>query len=95
MGTKMLQVKKWHLTKMDWDQKMGSKKIKEKNWHLKKTNGAEKNGKQNTKKRWELRKTIGAKTTGNKEFEVKNLHRTKMDWDQNMASKTITKESGI
>ena len=95
MGTKMLQVKKWHLTKMDWDQKMGSKKIKEKNWHLKKTNGAEKNGKQNTKKRWELRKTIGAKTTGNKEFEVKNLHRTKMDWDQNMASKAITKESGI
>ena len=28
MGSKQLQVKNWHLTKMDWEQKMGNKKIK-------------------------------------------------------------------
>ena len=61
MGTKMLQVKKWHLTKMDWDQKMGSKKIKEKNWHLKKTNGAEKMGSKTRKKGGSLEKRLGPK----------------------------------
>ena len=30
MGSKQLQVKNWHLTKMDWEQKMGNKKIKKK-----------------------------------------------------------------
>ena len=56
MGSKQLQVKTWHLRKMDWDENMGSNKIKKENWHLKKTNGTEKMGsKQLQVKNWHLR----------------------------------------
>ena len=42
MGSKQLQVKNWHLTKMDWEQKMGNKKIKKKNGTLEKGIGRKK-----------------------------------------------------
>ena len=41
MGSKKLQVKKWHLTKNDWDQKIGSKEAKNEKWHLKKYTGTQ------------------------------------------------------
>ena len=63
--------------------------------HLRKTNGTEKMGSKRPKKKGEQKKNIGTKTTGNKQFQVKHWHLTTMDWDQNMASKRSTEETGI
>ena len=37
---------KWHLTKMDWDEKIGSKQLQVKTWHLRKMDWEQTNGKQ-------------------------------------------------
>ena len=70
MGSKQLQVKNWHLTKMDWEQKMGNKKIKKK-WHFRKRNRTDKIGsKPLQKKNWHLTKMEWEET-----WEAKKLNK--------------------
>ena len=84
MGSKQLQVKNWHLTKMDWEQKMGNKKIKKK-WHLRKRNRTEKMGsKQLQVKNWHLTKMDWEQKMGNKKIKKngtleKGIGRTKSE----------------